>query len=162
MSLPRELSTGVAAGVAGALSMSVLRGILGQAGVLPEQLPHRLLRKLAMWAGLGGAFNSVEEDILGQGSHLAIGALFGVDYMLALKLLNLPPLLGGVLYGLFVYALNLGWLGPALGITLPPWHDKPRNVALGLATHLLFGIVMALVIQEVRRNQRLPNFSASD
>jgi uncharacterized membrane protein YagU involved in acid resistance len=78
-------------------------------------------------------------------AHFGYGALSGMTYALAERVLPLPRGLRGAVYGLFVWAASyIGWL-PAAG-TLPPPQRRPvgRNLLLVLA-HFVWGIALDIV-----------------
>ena len=61
------------------------------------------------------------------------------------------PLPWGPLYGIAVYGLMLGAVGPALGVTRSPT-DTPRvTTARRLMMHAVFGAVTAIVADRLRR-----------
>jgi hypothetical protein len=149
MSLRKELFIGALSGMIGALAMTGIRTLLVETGMVSEPLPHKVERRLALRIGIADQMGAHYEDLLAQGQHLALGATFGAGYSLLRHRLNLPSS-GGPLYGLFVYAVNVAGLGPALDLNRTPWRDDPPDVARQIFIHLIYGLVTA---QAIRRLQ---------
>jgi hypothetical protein len=63
--------------------------------------------------------------------------------------LNLKPFPAGPLYGLGVYVLNLVGAGPALDFTTGPWQEQSTTIARRLISHIIYGIVTALVTNRI-------------
>jgi hypothetical protein len=149
MTLRKELFIGALGGIIGALAMTGTRTLLVETGMISEPLPHKVERRMAMQLGVNDRFGAQSEDLLAQAQHLTLGATFGMGYSLLRHRLNLPSS-GGPLYGLFVYAVNVAGLGPALDLNRTPWRDDPPDVARQIFIHLIYGLVTA---QAIRRLQ---------
>ncbi len=85
-----------------------------------------------------------DEQLVAAVSHFTYGAAAGIAYSLAASSLPRPPFVSGVLWGLTVWAFGyLGWL-PLTGIRPLPSKLPPRREAVMVATHLVFGVSIAL------------------
>lgn len=146
--LQEEILAGVLGGLAGSLLMSAAMNMAEKQALIPETLPHRVERKLATRAGVTDV-SARQEKALAQGSHFAIGALYGASYGLLHHTLDLP-VAAGPLYGLGIYAANLVGLGPAFDLTEGPWNEEPKEVGRRMMMHALFGLVTAAVAEQVR------------
>jgi hypothetical protein len=162
MSLRKELFIGALGGIVGALAMTGIRTLLVATGIVSKPLPHKVERRMAMQLGVNDRLGAHSEDLLAQAQHLALGATFGVGYSLLRYLLDFPSS-AGPLYGLFVYAVNVAGLGPALDLNRPPWRDDPPNVARQIFIHLIYGIVTAVMVRRLAHDQEMPdNLSRGD
>ncbi len=149
MSLKKEIGAVVVGGIAGALAMTALRAVLVESGTVSEPLPHKVERRMTTQIGVAHTINARQEDLLAQGLHLAMGAAFGAGYGLYHRWFGLPPAVGGPLYGLAVYAVNLVGLGPAFELTRPPWRKQPLMTGRQILNHLVYGYVTAFVFRSV-------------
>jgi len=50
-------------------------------------------------------------------------------------------------------------LFPALKIARPPWRARPREEAINLAAHLMYGAVTAYLLEEFERQRRTEPFT---
>ncbi|MEZ4869296.1 MAG: hypothetical protein R3C14_48685 [Caldilineaceae bacterium] len=144
MSLQQNMVTGAMGGIVGALAMSSIRLVGKQVGLVPESLPHKVARKVALGAGMTG-LGAHQVDAFARGQHLALGASYGAGYGLLHGALDLPPMLDGPLYGLAVYTINLTGLGPALNLEQGPWVKKSSFTGRQILIHLVFGFVTAVI-----------------
>lgn len=154
MRVSQSIIAGAVGGVAGALAMTSVRLIGKQLGIVPESLPHKVARKVAMGASVT-ELSARTEDLFAHGQHLLLGALYGTGYGLLHPVFNWPSGVDGPLYGLAVYSLNLGGVGPALNLTQGPWAQKPSFVGRRIFVHALFGLVTALVYEKVHEARPL-------
>jgi hypothetical protein len=94
--------------------------------------------------------------IIGALAHFGISIVLGVLYLVAAAfapVLLTRPLLGGVVYGTFVYGIMNAIVVPlslAADRTTPPDHVT----LLGWLANMLFGVVLALVAARLMRSRR--------
>ncbi len=114
----------------------------------PAHVPFFPFRAHPCRADRHGGTN--EEKALAIGEHLVTSGAFGAGYGALHAALDLRVLPSGPLYGLMVYAVMLGGVGPALGVTARPWNEAPMTVGRRLMMHAAYGAVTALVAEQVR------------
>jgi hypothetical protein len=118
-------------------------------------LPPRLItEKLA--EDVGGARRLSEEDHkrLTLIAHFAYGAAAGAIYAPLAKRMGLPPLAGGALYGLAVWAGSYLGLLPATGILRPATEHPAGRTALMIAAHIVWGATTGAIIGCGRNSKR--------
>ena len=107
----RNITSGVLAGIAGALAMGATMVLGRKAGFLHQTLDQDseewLDRNFDARRHLGDAGTTALE----QGNHLAAGAAFGALYA-QLPETRLPSVLSGALYGAGLYAVNIAVAAP--------------------------------------------------
>ncbi len=103
-------------------------------------LPPRLIsERVAAAAGMADSMTERQRVGFALASHYAYGAAAGAGCAPVMRAVGGPPVVGGIAYGLGVWAASyLGWI-PALGI-LRPATDHPRErVGMMLAAHVVWG-----------------------
>ena len=146
----RNITSGVLAGVAGAMAMGATMVLGRRAGFLHQTLDQDsedwLDRNFDARRHLGDAGTTAVE----QGNHLAAGAAFGALYA-QLPETRLPSVLAGALYGAGLYTVNIAVAAPVLGITEGE-HKAPLAQALErFGLHVMFGVVTALGVDALRK-----------
>jgi uncharacterized membrane protein YagU involved in acid resistance len=110
-------------------------------------LPPRLItEKVAEDVGVAGRLNEEEHRRGALIAHFAYGAAVGAIYAPLAKRTGLPPLVGGALYGLAVWAGSYLGLLPAAGILRPATEHPPRRTALMIAAHIVWGATTGALI----------------
>ena len=142
---------GIVGGIAGGLVMAVGMETAQRAGLLKTPLPLRIERKLEARLGLARKTGPKQEKALAMGEHMLISALMGAAFGAMSGGFNLPALPSGPLFGLGLYALNLGSIGPALDLTRGPWDESSMTVGRRMMMHVLYGTILALVAERIRR-----------
>lgn len=145
MSIAKDVAAGAAGGLAGGLVMTAFMTIATRAGIIGTSLPVKVERWAENEAGVENRPTGIREEIVGQAGHLAFSAALGGLYGAARSVLRLPALPTGPIYGASLYALDLGVLGPAAGITRGPWSEKPATAGRRLMMHVIFGTATAIV-----------------
>lgn len=85
-------------------------------------------------------------------SHFAMGGISGAFYTPVSPVRRYPAVLKGSVFGLFVWAANYLGLLPAADI-LPPATEHPtRRNALMIASHLVWGAALGLLVDAVNQN----------
>ncbi len=149
----RKLTAGAIGGLAAGALVSGALLALAAANAEPDelvQLKRRSVRAAGRADRRDRAPAGVGERALAHGGHLALSAAAGAAYALA-KPAKLPAPVAGAAMGAGFYALAYGVTGPALGLTPPLWRDSPASLARHGALHLVFGVVTALVTQQVEQ-----------
>ena len=133
--------SGLIATVPMTVTMLVMQRLLPrreQSTLEPRRISDDMLRK----ADLDDELSENEREQFSVMAHFGYGALGGMTYALADRLLPMPRGVRGPAYGLLVWAASYaGWL-PVAG-TLPPPQRRPagRNVLL-IAAHLVWGMAL--------------------
>ncbi len=151
MSMVEEIGAGAAGGLAGGLVMTVAMMVGKKIGTIDTPVPLKVERKLEEHAGVAGHTGPKQEKALAMVEHMALSAGSGAAYGALRSKLGLSAIPTGPLYGLGVYVLNLGEVGPALGATAGPWNEHPMTVGRRVMMHVVYGVVTALVAEQVRR-----------
>ena len=95
---------------------------------------------LASRIGLKKHLDRQEQSTLAWVTHFAFGTGAGAVYGPAARVLPLPPVAGGIGFGLLVWATSyLGWL-PALRLTTLPDKQTAAQVSGGILQHLAYGV----------------------
>ena len=112
--------------------------------------PGQITRKLTAVIGLRKYMGKEEHVAAALASHFAYGALAGTLYAPLAHRIRLHPTIGGLAYGLIVWAASYVGLMPALGI-LPPVAQHPaRRTTLMIAAHMVWGSVTGLLFERLR------------
>lgn len=80
-------------------------------------------------------------------SHFALAVLFGIIFAFVVR--PLPRhyyFLLGVVYGIGLYFVNMGLIGPALGMIRPIWTYNYLTMATDLVLHLVYGGTLGALV----------------
>lgn len=84
-------------------------------------------------------------------NHLGASAAFAAAIPTLRELApSLPPAALGAIYGTALYAVNIGAIAPALGITEGEFDAGPRKAAERWAIHVIQGVVSAVAAERLR------------
>jgi uncharacterized membrane protein YagU involved in acid resistance len=84
-------------------------------------------------------------------AHFGMGAVAGTLYGLWTRRLPLPRPLAGATYGLAVWAANYAGVLPSLGLLESPVRRPRQRTALLIASHLVWGVSLALATEGLQR-----------
>jgi hypothetical protein len=145
-----EILDGALGGLAATLPMTVVMLAIHRVLPRPQRYPlepQLLTEKTARRLGLGRRLGRQQRQTISMLAHFGFGAAAGAVFgPLALRL-PLPPVLGGVLYGLGVWAASYaGWV-PALGLLNPPDRRPEGRNLMMIAAHLVWGAALGLFLQ---------------
>jgi hypothetical protein len=139
--------SGAVAGAAATLPMTV--AMLAIRRFLPATQrgsidPHTVTSRVLQRMHLADPHTAQRQTAATTLGHIGYGAATGALFATAQRLLPLPPMVRGLLFGLGVWGTSYaGWL-PATGI-LPPPDKRPRGRNLMMvAAHLVWGAVLGL------------------
>ncbi len=174
----RVAADGLAAGMAGALALTLLAGtgrslVSGRDGSDPSQavtgisagealadgpdMPPDMNRVTATFVqklatGLFGAsLDADQRRVAGSAWHLAYGGFWGMLYGLLQSSVGVPGRLLGPAYGLAVWTVGPGWLVPKMKLMLPPGKQQPRTTVMVIGVHTAYGAIVALVFRLLQR-----------
>jgi len=151
----RQARRGVAAGFAATapmtLFMDAVHALLPrheQNGLPPEHITARALAKTGVDADAAPG----EHDSLSMVAHFAFGATAGSFYTPLAQRLRPHPILGGVAYGLAVWAASyLGWL-PAASLYRSALREPARRNLMIIGAHVVWGAVLGAVTETFEHN----------
>lgn len=156
MKSPRSLLVhGALAGALGAATMTVLRMMAHRAGWLEAMVPQAVEVWAKDKAGLDWPRRAETHHVADQLLHLGYGAAAGAAYGLtaaATQKGSNPS--RAIELGTALWVLGSFVLFPALKIARPPWRAKPREEAINLAAHLLYGAATVYLVDEFERQKR--------
>ena len=108
----------------------------------PRQITERVTEEVAVKEQL----SEEERRRLSVAAHYAFGATAGALYAPLARTLRLPAVLGGVTYGLGVWASSyLGWL-PKAGLYRRPQHEPAGRQAMMIGAHVVWGAALGMLV----------------
>jgi hypothetical protein len=151
----RALAAGAVAGTIGTIAMSTLMLTAQRAGLLGEQ-PPRKLSDAVLDALAGGRADERTRRVGTSIVHLGIGATAAALHQVGRHLAGGPrPAAiwgGGGGFGAVFWALNYGFVAPAVGIMPAPDKDRPGRAPVMLAANIVWGAVSAVVGDRLARS----------
>jgi hypothetical protein len=149
MSAKNELIAGAVGGLAGGLAMTLIMAVAKRSGVDPTPPPERLENWAEKELGVAGETDQRQEQMIAQAIHFGTAALYGAAFG-AFRAVSRPKsLVAGPLFGMGVYALNLGILGPTLDITRPPWEQETARAGERMIMHAVYGVITGFVSKQI-------------
>jgi hypothetical protein len=130
-----------------------------RAGLIDLTPPQATKSRLAAWTGLEPA-TPAGQHLADAAVHLAVGLGGGAVYGAGLAPRSRPSLLGGLLFGVGVWAIGFGLIVPWLGIARSPRRSTGGENAVNLAAHVLYGVSTALVAGELGEQAHGPGGAA--
>lgn len=145
--LARAALRGAAAGVLGGLAMRAMMEVEERA-LLPEAQrttppPEKVVEKAERKAGT--ELSPGQERVAAMGVHLGYGALWGAVHGVGSELLDVPPLLHGLLLGGLVYWTGMGPSGflTKMGVAPSPMLQPIEQAAIPVGAHVAYGLATA-------------------
>ena len=156
MAARRVLQGALAGSLATVIMSAVMFGAkrLGLMGEMPpEKITAHVLDR-AGWRRRGRR----SQDLISAITHIGFGTGVGAVFAF-LERGPQPPvpfLPAGLIFGAAVWWVSYhGWV-PALGIMPPPARDRPGRPQSMLIAHLVFGVALGGILQQVTRVGRAP------
>jgi hypothetical protein len=149
MSFKNEIIAGAVGGLAGGLAMSLIMVAGKKSGVDPTPPPERVEHWAEHELGVADETTARQEKMIAQAIHFGTAALYGAAYGAFRALTRSKSLAAGPLFGMGVYALNLGIIGPALDITRPPWEQESMRAGERMIMHTLYGVITGFVGRQI-------------
>lgn len=144
------LLIGAAAGLVATVPMTLAMEVMHRRLPPREQYslpPREITDEVAEKTGIEQELTEAERQWLTWVSHFGYGAAIGALYAPLAYRCKFNPLLGGVTYGLAVWAGSyLGWL-PAANILRSATEHPPRRNALMITAHVVWGAAAGLLIE---------------
>jgi hypothetical protein len=150
--IARELAAGAVAGTVATIAMSTLMLTTQRAGLLGEQPPRKLSD--AVLDAIGGGRADERTRRLGTSIvHVGIGATAAALHQAGRQVAGRPrpAAIWGGGFGAVFWALNYGFVAPAIGIMPPPHRDRPGRAPVMLAANVIWGAVSAVVGDRLAR-----------
>lgn len=147
-----RLFTGLAAGLIATIPMTAAMVLIHRR--LPRKErdslpPYQVTKEITRKTGMDRWMDEKDKKALAVASHFAYGAGAGGVYGLANDVVPLPPLLGGIAYGLALWGGSyLGWL-PGMNIYKEPEQEPPRRIAMMIAAHLVWGATLGAALNRL-------------
>jgi uncharacterized membrane protein YagU involved in acid resistance len=157
-----SLLRGLVAGVAGTgvmtayqLAVAKLRG-----KPLATPVPHRwadapppaqVAKKAADAIGQGRRFTREDVPLLTNAMHWLYGVTWGAFYGVAAGAAKPDAVAGGLAFGTGVWGAAYAELVP-LGVYKPPWKYPPKELAVDLSYHLVYGLAVAAAYEALDRD----------
>ena len=146
----RRTIHGALGGAIGAACMTAVRMLARRGGLIQQMVPEAVEAWVHHHSPLALPTRPSQRavhHVADQAMHVAYGASFGAIYGLLLgRHRATPPMVGA--FGTGVWLLGSFVLLPALKIMRPEWRAKPQEIAVNLATHLLYAAAVGLVTDE--------------
>ena len=139
---------GACAGLIATVPMTIF--MLAAQRILPQWQqyalpPEKLTDKFARRVGLRKHLDKPQLLLASLVSHLGFGAAGGAIYGPLMRIVPLPSVLKGIVFGLVVWFANyLGWL-PAVGMSEAATKQPIHRNALVIAAHVVWGAVTGVV-----------------
>ena len=144
-SIAREVAGGALAGTVATIAMSSLMLTAQRAGLLGEQ-PPRKLSDAIIDAVAGGQADERTRRLGTSIVHLGIGATGAAVHQVGRHVTGRPrpAAIWGGAFGAVFWALNYGFVAPAVGIMPTPDKDRPGRAPVMLAANVVWGAISAV------------------
>lgn len=141
---------GLIGGAAMMLAMKAEQKLLLSELQQSDPPPKRFVEAVA--GGQGVSLSERQAMAAGMGVHMGYSALWGALYGVVQERLDPPELLHGLVLGGLVYAVNFPEWGllPKVGVLPPPSQQDPREAAVPLIAHAVFGVATARAFDALR------------
>jgi hypothetical protein len=151
-----DLVYGSLAGAVGAACMTPLRVGARRAGLIDKTVPQVMEETLAHRLGVGTWTAPEQHHVADHLLHLLYGTVQGVIYRLATGQALRSRRPGGIvrrgtLFGALSWAIGGAVITPLLDASRPIWRSRTRENLINLGAHLVFGVVTALLADELAR-----------
>jgi len=144
-----------AGAVAGCLATGPITAFMKAVHVnLPPDLrspipPREITERATQMAGVRQDLSDGQRLGLSIAAHWAFGAATGAMYAPLARHFHLPPLAGGIVFGLGVWASSyLGWL-PAAGLYRSPSREPAGRHAMMVGAHVVWGAVLGILTEHL-------------
>lgn len=150
----RDAAAGAAGGLAAGAVLSGIMLLLERSGRGPSDLvlmERRGARELGLPRRSMDAPPGAGEQATGHAGHLLLSAALGAGLGIVRRGLGTTAPKAGLLLGLGFYPIAFGLVGPALGLTRPPWRERPAKAGQNILLHAVFGAVTGFVADRIER-----------
>jgi hypothetical protein len=158
----KALLRGVVAGLVGTGAMTAYQIAVAklQGKPLATPVPHRwadapapaqVAKKAADAIGQGRRVTRQDVPLLTNVMHWLYGVSWGAFYSVAAGATGPDPLVGGLAFGTGVWGASYAELVP-LGVYKPPWKYPPKELAVDLSYHVVYGMTVAVAYAALDRD----------
>ena len=150
----RDAAAGAVGGLVAGAVLSGMMLLLERSGRGPSDfvlMERRGARVLGAPHRRMGSAPDTGEQIAGHAGHLLFSAALGSGLGLLRRGLGTTAPRAGLVLGLGFYPVAFGLLGPLLGLTRPPWRERPSKVGQNVLLHAVFGAVTGFVADRIER-----------
>lgn len=138
---------GAIAGMLGGMAMKAVMEMEQQA-LLPEGQrmtppPRKLVQQMEERAG--AELTSSQEQVAAVGVHMGYSAAWGAIHGVGSEVMDLPPMLHGLVLGGIVYWTSMGPSGflTRMGVTPSPMLQPLSRAAIPVGAHVTYGLATA-------------------
>jgi uncharacterized membrane protein YagU involved in acid resistance len=151
-SVSSVLVVGALAGLAATAPMTLFMQKMHQELPARERYPlppSEIVEELTEQAGIDDQVDQSEHKALTLLAHFGYGAATGALYAPLAQAFHPPAMLGGAAFGLAVWGTSYLGLLPALGILRPATEHPARRNALMIGAHVIWGVTLGLVVEQL-------------
>ena len=142
---------GIVGGLVAGLATTLLMQLGRRSGAMSRTLDRDAVDWLDRNTGSREVIGDTGTSAVEFANHMAASALFGAGYAELERVTpDIDPALRGALLGAGLYAVNIAGIAPLIGLTEGEIDAGPRKAAERLGVHLVFGVVTALVAEQLR------------
>jgi uncharacterized membrane protein YagU involved in acid resistance len=109
----------------------------------PRKITIRAARRVGLREHLGAGWQRQTATLT---AHFAYGAAAGSLYGPLAKAMHLPPVAGGVAFGLVVWLVSYLGLLPAVGLFPPATRESERQNVLMIVAHVAWGAALGVLV----------------
>jgi uncharacterized membrane protein YagU involved in acid resistance len=113
-----------------------------QSGLPPREITERVAAK----AGIHHTLSEREHQGLAAVAHFAFGSAAGALYGPLAHHFRRAPIVGGVAYGVAVWAVHYLGLLPAAGLYRAPTREPARRHGMMIGAHVVWGGILGLIV----------------
>lgn len=141
---------GAVAGLAatGPMTLVIMSG--KAVGLLHTPPPEQITKTAANKAQIDDNLSESGEDAAWLTAHFAYGAGCGAIYSLMRRWLPGSSVVSGLIFGGLVWFISYMGLLPGLRLYPKPEHDSNTRIAVMIAAHVVYGVTLAGLEQEIR------------
>ncbi|MDQ3694287.1 MAG: DUF1440 domain-containing protein [Chloroflexota bacterium] len=142
---------GLISGALATAPMTLVLVVSRWLGLFRTAPPEQITKNAAAEVGLEEVTDDPEFGPIWLGLHVVFGACSGIGFELVRSFLPRPPVAGGAVYGLIVWAVNYVGLMPVLGLFPSPRQAGRRRTIVMIVAHIVYGMVMGVVFSAARK-----------
>jgi hypothetical protein len=145
---------GAIGGLFGAGAMTVLRLAARRSGIIDKMVPQAVEEWAAHRSGLESSGGRFRHHVADQALHAGYGVVAGAVYGAVQGGSGRRHLACGAAFGATVWLFGAGVVFSLLDVARPIWRSRPAENAVNLAAHVLYGLSVQLVTEELSQQAR--------
>ena len=151
----RGPTAGIIGGLAAGLAMSLAMEFGRRAGLLHKTLAENAEDWLDRAADTRAQIGEGGTRTMEQANHMAAAAAFGFGYSFVRERVPaVPAWVLGTLFGVGLYVINIAGIAPLIGLTEGEQNAPAPVRAERLGLHVLYGVLTAIVADELANERR--------